>query len=386
MTNGEEKLFDTYKDKSNSLQRLIIIFLGVAFFFFFMILIPYLSLKADTYKLYNIYGLLNKTLDDIKVAAGALSILYYENMEQNRNLTEGIDMYGKQLQNQSINDNDLRKITYRSCDIHIKRSQPWIKCNSDIRIEELRGQLNATVKLDNTALGRIKEAINNQIKLTQESQGFLDINKIVSIKTVLENLTSREPVRQLYGLQPSIINLTQAVNKQISILLTQTNALSEKFKSLDTPLGGNIPVGFNELLAVFPLAMSIVFCYVALMLRDTIRLRRVLVEKSNVPVKDYISKSPLWVDPKLSDNTDKEGRILHSVLAWIVLAIPAVLFIGSVIMIYFIWSWVTVVDNKFPAFVAAEEFNKLVYGMLYGIGAIVLVLSYALIIKEVRKN
>jgi hypothetical protein len=264
MGNEENSLFETYKDKSNSLQRTVLIFLGIAFFFFFMILIPYYSLKVDTHKLSNIYMILNKTLDDILYTANALSNQYNENLEQNLNLTQGVNMYGKQLQNLSIKDDALKKITYRSCDIHVPRSPPWIKCNSDIRIEELQGQLNATIKLNSTTVRQIQDAINRQTKLIEESKSFLDLNKISLIKAVLGNLTSGRSVQILYGLQPTVINLTQGVNKQISNLLTQMNALSDRFKSLDTPWGLSVPVSFNEMLAVFPLALSIVFCYVAM--------------------------------------------------------------------------------------------------------------------------
>lgn len=388
MGNEENSLFETYKDKSNSLQRTVLIFLGIAFFFFFMILIPYYSLKVNTHKLSNIYGILNKTLDDILYTANALSNQYNENLEQNLNLTQGVNMYGKQLQNLSIKDAALKKITYQSCDIHVPRSPPWIKCNSDIRIEELQGQLNATIKLNSTTVRQIQDAINRQTKLIEESKSFLDLNKISHIKAVLGNLTSGRSVQILYGLQPTVINLTQGVNKQISNLLTQMNALSDRFKSLDTPWGMSVPVNFNEMLAVFPLALSIVFCYVAMTLRDTIRLRRVLAAKDsgNENVEKYISNSPLWIDPKPSDTKDKEGRILHAFIAWRVLAIPALLFIGSIIMISSIWFWMSIEGDKFPAFVAATEFNKLIYSILYGIGGMLFGFSYALIIKEVRKN
>jgi hypothetical protein len=382
MANSDDALFDTYKDKSNSLQRLIIIFLGVAFFFFFMILIPFYSLKADTHTLFNIFGLLNKTKEDIKYASDALTnqdSKNLENLEQNRNLTNGMDIYGYQLLNQSINGNNLTKITSRICDVYVKRSHDWIECNSNIRLAELQGPLNATIKLNNTTIRHINEAISRQIQLIEVSKNFLDTNKIRTIEVVLENLTSGKSAKILYGLRPTVTNLTQGVNKQISNLLIQMNALSERFKSLDTPLGGNIPVSFNEMLAIFPLALSIVFCYFSLMLRDTIRLRRVIANTPVDPkIKDYISVSPLWIDPKRSGK-----EILHVVLAWTVLAIPTLLYIASVTMISSIWSWMSIESDRFPAFLAAVDFNKLIYGILYIIGGIFLVLSYALIVREV---
>ena len=100
MSNQESLLFESYKDKANSLQRTIIIFLGIAFFFFFMILIPYYSLKVDTYRLSIIYGLLNNTLQDISYSASAILNQYFENLEQNRNLTQDI--------NRTVNDFKIR--------------------------------------------------------------------------------------------------------------------------------------------------------------------------------------------------------------------------------------------------------------------------------------
>jgi uncharacterized protein YoxC len=386
MANGNGSLFETYKDKSNSLQRLIIIFLGVAFFFFFMILVPYYSLRTDTHKLSNIYEMLNKTLDDIRYAANALSDQYTQNLKQNLILTQSINTYVKQLQNINIKDDDLKNITDTSCNIFKRRSTDWINCNFKIRNEELQRQLKATIKLNSTTVRQIQDAISRQTALLEESKGFLDFNKIARIKAAFENLTSGRSVKILFGLQPTVLNLTQGVNKQISNLLTQTTALSTKFKSLETPLGGNIPVSFNELLAVFPLALSIVFCYFALMLRDTIRLRTILVNTTPggavpggaVPIKEYISKSPSWIDPKPS------GSILHHILTWTVLAMPVLLFIGSIIMISSIWSWQ--VGDKFSAFAAATEFNKLIYSILYVIGGMFFGFSYILIIKEIRKN
>jgi hypothetical protein len=198
----------------------------------------------------------------------------------------------------------------------------------------------------------------------------------VSLKCVINYL------RQiLYGLQPTVNNLTQGVNNQIGNLLTQMNTLSDKFKSLDTPLGGSIPVSFNVLLAVFPLALSIVFCYLAMTLRDTIRLRRVLETGTNQNAKDFVSESPLWIDPKPPKNSINDYK-LHTLAAWIVLAVPALLFVGSLIIISSIWFWMPITADKFPPFAAASEFNELIYRILYVLSGILFGFSYAMIIKK----
>ena len=46
---------------------------------------------------------------------------YKKNILQSINLTEAVDAYGKELQNLSKSDDDLKKITYRTCDSHVMR-------------------------------------------------------------------------------------------------------------------------------------------------------------------------------------------------------------------------------------------------------------------------
>ena len=54
LVNEENPNFESFKDKSNQVQRVMVIFLGVALFFFFMILLPYFSLRVDNYHFSNL--------------------------------------------------------------------------------------------------------------------------------------------------------------------------------------------------------------------------------------------------------------------------------------------------------------------------------------------
>jgi hypothetical protein len=79
------------------------------------------------------------------------------------------------------------------------------------------------------------------------------------------------------------------------------------------------------MVAIFPIALAIVFCYLAKILRDTIRLRRNLEVNGTKNVKQYLSNYPLWIDPgQVSGNvslTKIRSKKLHPIMAWTVVAI-----------------------------------------------------------------
>jgi hypothetical protein len=80
----------------------------------------------------------------------------------------------------------------------------------------------------------------------------------------------------------------------------------------------------------------------------------------------------------------QKGRTLHPIMAWTVLAIPFILFIMSVVLILSKWYSMPIKGDKFPAFVAAVDFNKLSYVVIYVISVIIFVFSYGQLIKEFR--
>jgi hypothetical protein len=379
-----DSLFQTYRDKTDSLQRTLVIFLGIAFFFFFMVLMPLFSLKDDEYKLSNLYGLLNKTLDDVQYITQALSDQYKQHTSQNSNITQQINVYLNQITNRTADDKTLKKLEDPICKGFVLRTNEWINCNFNIKNEEVQGKQRATIRLNNTATSRIQGAIRTQTDLIEKSDGFLDTNKIISLRDTLANLSStgQKPIHKIYGLEPVIRNLTQGVNDQIGNLLTQRNNLASRFKLLQTPLGGTLPLGFNEMLAVFTLALSAVFWYLAMTLRDTIRLRKTLENRSTPDIRSYLARASFWIDPKRPPGRRK-GHTLHPIMAWTALAIPFLLFIMSTALILYTWYSIPVKSDKFPAFVAAIEFNKLSYDIIYGISFILFVFAYVRIIKEI---
>ena len=120
-----------------------------------------------------------------------------------------------------------------------------------------------------------------------------------------------------------------------------------------------------------------------MILRDTIKLRKTLQKRGSGNIKSYLSKASLWIDPRPPPGR-QEGRTLHQIVAWIVLAIPVILFTISVVLILNTWYFMPITRDKFPAFVAAIGFNKFWYDVTYGISVVIFVLSYLRLIKEYK--
>ena len=71
----------------------------------------------------------------------------------------------------------------------------------------MQGQLKATIKLNDTTIRRIQDAIESQTKLLEKSE-FWTLTRLAESRA-LENLTSGGSVQNLYEIQPTVINLTQ---------------------------------------------------------------------------------------------------------------------------------------------------------------------------------
>jgi hypothetical protein len=187
------------------------------------------------------------------------------------------------------------------------------------------------------------------------------------------------PLGQVISLRNAASKLDQDVKSQGLIVLNHTDALLKRFDVLDLPLVGKIPMGFN----VFPIALAIVYLFFITIVRDTIRLRKMLEKKpSDSNVNEYLLSVPVWLDPRRPKC--QNGQTLHLVIAWTVLAVPAILFIVSTVLILYVWHQMYMSDDKFPPFMAAPDLNKFLYHILYGISSLIFIVAYVALIKEVK--
>ena len=182
--------------------------------------------------------------------------------------------------------------------------------------------------------------------------------------------------------------LKNDLSDQNKILKDNTRIFLSRFNATEFPIVGKIPISFNDLVAVFPLALAVSFFYFIAILRDSIRLRKILEKNSknskNDDIQQYLSNVPFWIDPTRPKR--QVGQRLSLFMSWIVLALPGILFIISVSMILYIWDTMLIKNDIFPPFTAALDLNKFIYQILYGISSIILIISYLVLIKEVRTS
>ena len=364
MSNQEDPTFETFKDKLNSLQRVMLIYLGVSFFFFFMILIPYYSLKVDGYHLSNMQQLTHSIIGhsnyinqiikhytkNIINANTNYTNQIKSNTKSNINANLTVDGYYEKLN--TAENKTLTRISDRSCSPYGIRTPPWLLCNLNAFIHNqtsnpqnipINNTQNISITFKANDRQNIIKALDN---ITTLQNGFIQEIQYVSVNTTVftdfqnslkqfkSSLNQNVRNANLSHLQAVALNLDGYVRSQNLILSNHTNSLLKRFDLLDLPLVGKVPMGFNEMVAVFPLSLAIVYIFFITIVRDTIRLRKTLEENStdNV-VKKYLLDVPLWIDPRRPKC--QNGQMLHLIVAWTVLEVPTIIFIASTILIVY---------------------------------------------------
>jgi hypothetical protein len=420
MSDKDDFVLESYKDKSNSVKNITIIFLGVALFFFFMVLIPYYSLRLDGHRISEIDGLLAQARDNIssvnqsliqqqaKNATTIYNSLFlsnpipkqYEKYESIRTqyfkAVNSTAIYASQLNNAAqikdpnTRNSTLQQLTYKDCKGKVM-SPDWFSCNLNHKDRELKesvrfpSSLIAFAPLNNTIEAALNKAIDLQDKLIEDSKNFqLNTSNFVMVKNALKKLNDPKnlsiPLNNSKYLEDIIhnvktknfINITISkvlapLDTVVSEINNRTGDFEKRFDQFEAPVVGKIPVGFNEMIAIFPISVAIVFVYLTATLRDLILLKRKCT-------KIKVSDAAIWIDPDRPESG--WPKVLHAALAWTVLIIPLALFISSWYLIFQIWDYVPVANAKFPVFTGAPDFNKSLYMWLYVLGVISFILSY----------
>jgi hypothetical protein len=201
----------------------------------------------------------------------------------------------------------------------------------------------------------------------------------------INNQTLREPspnVNLRYTLDPLI--KSGFANQRIlrtNIIRNATSELINRFKNFEAPIVGKLPIGFSEMIAIFPFAVTLGFCFCSSILCDTLRLGRHLYDaeklKDRISSYEYISiVAPSWIDPM--------KPLLSQIISLSMLIIPVIIFVISIYSITSIWWNFIVLSDAFPAFAAARNLNEYIYLGLYGASVVLFIYCYWKIITEFR--
>lgn len=134
---------------------------------------------------------------------------------------------------------------------------------------------------------------------------------------------------------------------QKNITKSNKEELANQLKNIQFPFG-NVPIGLNQAILIFPLALAAGFAICCYLLGDAIQLREALYksyknnETDNDTIEDLKTKvsliAPLWIDPNKSPTSNLKS--------WAILVIPVVIFIVSWSLISYGWSYVNDEDVR----------------------------------------
>jgi hypothetical protein len=152
--------------------------------------------------------------------------------------------------------------------------------------------------------------------------------------------------------------------------------VASRLNQIEFPFG-KLPIGLSESIAVFPIILAIGFLLLAILLRDTIQLRKSyhLLYQRKDPNKEILTDeqimliAPLWIDPL---NPNKKN-----IISLIILSIPFLIFIVSCIMILYSWT--------IPGLLRLEEtLNWWLYGGMFSLSFLLFIYGYRQIARELQ--
>jgi len=162
-------------------------------------------------------------------------------------------------------------------------------------------------------------------------------------------------------------------------LTNHQNEIIGRLQHIRLPIG-EIPIGFNETMAVFPLILSGGLLILVLMLVESINIRKAfhLLSLKKDPTRKVFTNQqislslPLWIDPISS----RAAQIFK----FLALLIPLIFFIISCYTIFSIN-----VESAFPKFTENVQNNNLIYIGVYAVSSTFFVFSYYNLVKVIRE-
>jgi len=410
------KVYELYQNKANSFQKTFRLLFSFALLFFFIIIIPFVSIRIinertglrqeklkteivqkqeilDKYK--NIQNAINGLHADLKNGPQQLRkfifspqrsniqmpILSQPNMPAQQPIQSPLQQSDIIVDEISLNNRVQREVhrQFETYDTILRRDvlQPLKSLNNDtlvvIDMKSIEAGLD-TLKED--FISELEQ--NPQFWETYSGKGgfysTLDdkVQQFWDIHGSQIDKQSRFIQQQSDKLQEIQNKLDDRLNK----MKDQEKQIGARLEQIEFPFG-KLPVGLTESIAIFPIILAIGFLVIASQLRETIQLRKSFHQlyQRKDPTRTILDDqqialiAPLWIDP-VSPNKQKLARVT-------ILAIPFLIFIVSGILILYNWS--------IPGFFAyADQLNWWLYGGLYVLSLVIFVYGYRQIFNEMR--
>lgn len=377
--------------------RIFFIMLGICLFFFFLVLVPYFSLRFDSKSIAEIDLVFNSSsmissLNDYINESKDLKSVYDNNFNQRNDSNARLETYKNQLDKVTVLHNNANVTVAEPVmqsilgDMHIFpkcinqtfATGEWVECNYNEKlflenktvlshepefkkeVQELYSKINNS---KNEVLLVTKSL--NKFNTSSASDPFIKINDVLIFDASLKNLVVRminssEEIHKIMSLPSNELidseklqKLKDKINVYRNTLEDRDNQLSNKivkvssmFENFQTPVG-TIPIGFQELVALFPFIISILFLFFVYSLVELMN------PDSGKPEKESFIVNLLF---------DPYEEKKHQKLQITLLLIPISIFAFSLIvtnLVYFAFDEPsTDIDDPFRA---AVDLNKLIY-------------------------
>jgi hypothetical protein len=363
-TGEENRDEEAYTATSNTLQTLVIIFLGFILFFSY-VLIPYYFMGDKYESEKNIVYFLPMMSDNFSFIKDTFRNFSSNDNNYRGNITslnaEAFDYFTKingtkQLYDKysngiatpkaklrlMIEGNTSSLKTYPFCYLTNSNFSAWAKCNSAFHIED--SKKDRFVVLDNKTRKAIDGKIDNvqnlvfSIRLYNDKADIINASDLRKWDNITDNLLNRssntEKINYLvlenymnpnYYAMPSKSpkdrqNLTADIENQIK-------TYSSKLESLEYPIVGKVPVlNINGAFLSFPFLIAIGFSFLSLQFKKLIKIRKDL-KWDNKKEEDRILMS--WIDP-LQPFPEK-------IYPLIIIIVPSILFVIFLFFIHSLW-------------------------------------------------
>jgi hypothetical protein len=411
-----KQIYDLYQSKSKSFQNTFRILFSFALLFLFIILIPFISIKIINHRIIDrqkeLPILIQQREEIIKTYQQAKSAIDGLHRDINRgpeNLREYLGSLQSQMNQpelqQQENLNIEQSIQMPIQQSETRRDETWRKTQI---VQRVQNQFDEYQKTLRESVIKPLQAIDKKDLVVFDIAAIeagLDTLQIAFSEELEQNpefwrmYTGKlnfyggldDKINRFWEIHGSgIEKQSQVLNEEIirfqkanaefdSMLVelkTRETQVASRLNQIEFPFG-KLPIGLSESIAVFPIILAIGFLMLALLLRDTIQLRKSfhLLYQRKDPNQEILTDeqimliAPLWIDPLQSERKNWLARII--------LFVPFLIFLVSCIMILYSWT--------IPGFLRlGETLNWWLYGGMFSLSFLLFIYGYRQIARELQ--
>lgn len=359
---------EDYKNVSDNLQTILLVFFAFLLFVIFFILLPYHDL-TDRYKVLKnmdfLSDQLNKSSDAIKTTLKnytANDPSYEKNIAKIDNLTAeyNVNLYkAKILFNNSsfnpatnqakleIQNQTSPSMPYEQCYNTFTNFDNWISCNLQLYSDEQRNVNNIVIAVKtarilhnniSTLEDSIKKIQSNNYKHTvienkklTSWNGLMKFLNVISKKNSNINMTlTYKDMYELSNIGNNLVisSIAPTIGMYKSDIKKEIEDFSEDIKSLQFPLIGNAPFTLSQAFLSFPAVIAIAFPFISLQFKKLIKAhQKIDAHHDNHENEEQASLS--WLDP-FQEGFGKFYPIL-------IIVLPLILLLVFLIIIEIAW-------------------------------------------------